>query len=655
MKYWSSVTIGFTVAIVVSMIGLHPFAFSMNMAQTIFAQPTVPSNNQRPNILLLVGDDFGWSDIGAFGAEISTPNLDQLAKEGRIGTNYHTAPTCSPARAALLTGVDWHIAGLGSMYELIAENQQGKPGYETYLNDRVVTVQELLRDAGYHTIQSGKWHLSGDGITPGTTPYDRGFERAYTLVGDGGNHWNNGSMFPGGKNHFIENNTEVVRPDNVFSNGLFTDKMIDYINATPDDGNPLFMYLAFQVAHSPFMTPAGTIEKYDQIYSAGWEKVREQRFEKQKELGIWPADMTLQEVRPPNVPWDSLTPEEQDYAARILAVRAGMIEDMDQNIGRVIDHLKQIGEYDNTLIVFTSDNGGSEAMQLPEGLLLFNGVVYSAVPEFFRNMNNSLGNLGNSTSEVNYNAWGSQVSVAPLSGFKASPYEAGIRAPFIIREPTSAAAASPATTTTTTTTTTTATTTTTTTTTTTANTTSPIDSFMFVTDLTPTFLDYANVQHPGSTYNGTEVHPIMGKSIRPLLSGSAEEVHGPNDPTSSEMFNNTAVHMGSWVALNDQSHPTGTGWQLYNTKTDPAQNNNLADENPVLLQTMIADYQKYAEEVGVIPPTGTKASIQMTGLYPALNQTQTIELDEIIPPFKHPNATQLANAVRIGSEGGTTG
>ena len=151
--------------------------------------------------MLIVGDDFGWSDIGAFGAEISTPNLDQLAKEGRIGTNYHTAPTCSPARTGLLTGVDWHVGGLGNMYELIAQNQEGKPGYETYINDKVVTVQELLRDAGYHTIQSGKWHLSGNTTRPGTTPYDRGFEHAFTLVGDGGNHFTNGSIFPGGTHH----------------------------------------------------------------------------------------------------------------------------------------------------------------------------------------------------------------------------------------------------------------------------------------------------------------------------------------------------------------------------------------------------------------------------------------------------------------------
>lgn len=624
-----SVSVGLMLGVIIGLIGQSSFIAFLSTSQPVFAQALGSSQDQRPNILLVVGDDFGWSDIGAFGAEISTPNLDQLAREGKIGINYHTAPTCSPARAAMLTGVDWHVGGLGNMYELIAQNQVGKPGYETYLNDRVVTVQELLRDAGYHTIQSGKWHLSGDGIQPGTTPYDRGFERAFTLVGDGGNHFTNGSIFPGGHTNFIENDTKVDRPGNgtLFSNDLYTDKMIEYINQTHGDGKPLFMYLAFQVAHSPFMSPPELIEKYDKIYSVGWDQIREQRFEKQKELGIWPTNMTLPSGQPPNVPWDSLSEEEKEYAAKILAVRAAMIENMDQNIGRLIDHLKQTGQYDNTVIVFTSDNSGSEAAQLPEGILGFNGVDYTAIPGFVNNLNNSLANLGNLNTEVNYGAWGPFVSSAPLSGFKASLYEGGTRAPFIIKEPAEAeTAAAPS-----------------------SNTTaaSPIRSSMFVTDLTPTFLDYANVPHPGSTYNGTEVHPIMGKSIMPLLNGSTEEIHGIDDPIGVEMFNNTAVYKGQWVAINDKSHPTGKGWQLYNIISDPAQTKNLADQHPDVLQQMITDYQSYAEDVGVVIPTGQKASIQYSKIYPPLNQTQNINLDEIVPPFKKPNATDLKNAVQF--------
>jgi len=166
-----------------------------------------------------------------------------------------------------------------------------------------------------------------------------------------------------------------------------------------------------------------------------------------------------------------------------------------------------------------------------------------------------------------------------------------------------------------------------------------------VTDITPTFLDYAGVQHPGSTYKGHEVHPIMGKSMRPVLNSSAESIHGANEAIGSEMFNSTAVYKGQWEALRPGSEPTGK-WQLYNIVTDPAQNNNLAQEHPDIVQQMMTDYQKYAEEVGIVIPTGEKAKIQYSKVYPPLNQTQTIELDEIVQPFKHPNATDLMNAAR---------
>lgn len=156
---------------------------------TVYGQQPQGAQGKRPNILLIIGDDFGFSDIGAFGSEISTPNLDVLANDGKILTNYHTNPTCSPARLALLTGVDNHIGGLGSMAEKLAPNQKGKPGYEGYINDKVVTVEELLKDSGYHTVMTGKWHLSGSQVVNGTTPYDRGFEQVYSLVSSGGQHF----------------------------------------------------------------------------------------------------------------------------------------------------------------------------------------------------------------------------------------------------------------------------------------------------------------------------------------------------------------------------------------------------------------------------------------------------------------------------------
>ena len=212
-------------------------------SQFALAQPSTPdAGGKRPNILLIMGDDFGFSDISPFGSEIPTPYLDSISKEGKILTNYHTGPVCSPARVAFLTGVDNHIGGIGTMYENIAPNQIGKPGYETYINDRVVTVQELLRDGGYHTMMSGKWHLSGHGLENGSSPYQRGFEDVFTLLAGGAQHFNGGPEQSGGPPLFMRNDKVVPRPDNgTYSNNLYTNIMLEQIKKYHGDGKPLFM------------------------------------------------------------------------------------------------------------------------------------------------------------------------------------------------------------------------------------------------------------------------------------------------------------------------------------------------------------------------------------------------------------------------------
>ena len=199
-----------------------PSFISLTKNQFVVAQPTATdAGDKRPNILVIMGDDFGYSDIGSFGSEISTPNLDALANEGKVLTNYHTSPVCSPARVSFLTGVDNHIGGIGTMYENMAPNQVGKPGYETYINNRTVTIAEMLRDADYDTLFSGKWHLSGKGWTNGTTPYDRGFEDVFVLLESGSQHFNGDPYYAGGHNTFVSNDTQVPRPDNgTFSNEL---------------------------------------------------------------------------------------------------------------------------------------------------------------------------------------------------------------------------------------------------------------------------------------------------------------------------------------------------------------------------------------------------------------------------------------------------
>lgn len=577
---------------------------SFNSSDFVYAQ----SPDKRPNILMIVGDDFGYSDIGAFGGEISTPNLDALANEGKILTNYHTVPVCSPARVELLTGVDHHIGGIGTMYELIAQNQVGKPGYETWINDRVVTVADLLKDAGYHTYLSGKWHLSGNHDENGTLPHDRGFEKSLTLLGGAANHFNDFPEPPIEKVTFAEDGNIIPRPGDktLYSNNLYTDKMIEYIKNSTDE-KPFFAYLSFQVAHSPFQSPQEDIAKYDKIYSVGWDKIREQRFEIQKELGIWPQDMKLPDRIPPNEPWEKLTAEQQAFAARILAVRAVMIENMDENIGRVIQMLKDSGQYDNTLIMFTSDNGTAEPAPLL-GIKFSTISSASAMESFVNAVNNTVPNLGNGSSVINYGAWGASPSAAPFSGYKTTEYESGTRVPFIVKNPSASAQSSN------------------------MSNGNVIKAFAFVQDITPTILEYAGVQQPGSTYNGHEVHPIMGKSLVGLFNGVVDRVYEENDILPEEMFNNTAVWMGDWKAIKHEP-PVGTGkWELHNLAEDPTEIVDVANQHPEITQKLISAYEKYVQEVGVVIPRGQAFSDTVASATPPVNQSQvTITSADITP------------------------
>jgi arylsulfatase A-like enzyme len=569
---------------------------SKTTTQLAFAQPTAGTNTngKHPNILAIMGDDFGFSDLGSFGSEISTPNLDAIAKDGKILTNYHTMPVCSPARVSFLTGVDNHVGGIGTMYENIAPNQVDKPGYETYINNRVVTVAELLRDAGYHTLMSGKWHLSGSGAKNGTFPSDRGFEDVFSLLESGAMHFNGDPYYAGGHSTFVRNGKVVPRPDNrTYSNDLYTNIMLDQIKKNHSDGKPLAMYLSYQVAHSPFQAPQDYIKKYQGVYNVGYDKIREQRFEKQKELGIWHSNMTLPKRLPPIPTWDGLDPQTKADRAKTLAVHAAMIDNMDYNIGKVVSLLKELEIYNNTLIIFTSDNGSSEPF--PATQLATTGVTVEQAKAFSDKFNNTLSNIGNANSLVNYADWGTLSSVSPFSYFKATQGEGGIRPPFIIKAPLAASA-----------------------TTTTTNQTHPkiIDAFVRVSDMTPTMLDYEGVQPAGPTYKGHPVHPIMGKSIKPLLEGKVTRVYPDDEPVAQEMFNNTAVFMGPWKAEKLFGPPLSDGkWHLYDIRADIGENTDLASQHPEILQKMMSAYDKFAKDVGVIVPSGIgAAALEKLGL-----------------------------------------
>lgn len=250
--------------------------------------------DERPNIVLIVADDMGYSDVGAYGGEIRTPNLDALAREGLQLTNYRTGATCGPTRAMLISGVDHHRAGVGTNAASLRRLPElhGRPGYEGYLNDQVVTFVRLLDDAGYHTFMTGKWDL---GDQPGKLPTDRGFDRFFGIPGGGASHFSDavGTFRPTEDAVYREDAERVELPDDFYTSKAYADRLLEFIDERPDDDHPYFAYLAFTAPHWPLQVPDDWLDRYAGAYDDGWEVIRRQRFERQRELGLLPGTAEL--------------------------------------------------------------------------------------------------------------------------------------------------------------------------------------------------------------------------------------------------------------------------------------------------------------------------------------------------------------------------
>jgi arylsulfatase len=353
--------------------------------------------------------------------------------------------------------------------------------------------------------------------------------------------------------------------------------LIDSIKKFQGDGKPLFMFWSPQVALNPYQAPQDYIKKYEGVYDVGYDKIREQRFEKQKELGFWPADMPLPTRLPEQKPWDSLNATEKEYRSKVMQVHAAMIDNLDYHIGRIIQYLKDIGEYDNTLVMFLSDNGSSEAIELNN--IVFTGVSPEETRRYLSLNNNSIENIGNPDSAVNFGTWGQAQQVSPLSWFKTMEGEGGARVPFLIRPPITEQ---------------------------TSGDNDLIKAFAHVQDIHPTILDYAGVQQP-SNYNGHPVAAAPGKSMRPLLEGDVDKLYGDNETVSQEIFNSSAVWMGDWKALKIDP-PLSTGqWQLFNLTKDPGENNDISSIHPDILKKMLLDYDKFAKDVGIVVTNESRA------------------------------------------------
>jgi arylsulfatase len=521
---------------------------------------------EKPNILLIVADDMGYSDLGCFGGEIKTPNIDALAERGLRATNFYVAPSCSPSRSMLLTGTDNHIAGIGNMAEWTGPMQRGKPGYEGYLNTRVVTVATLLRDGGYHTYMAAKWHL---GEQPDQWPAKRGFERDFSLLQGAGSHWSDMlGLLPTEATVTFTRNGEKVKelPADYYSSKYFTDFVINSIDENGSDRKPFFAYLGYQAPHGPLAVPEEWRDKYKGRYDKGYDAIRAERLDRQKKLGIVGKDVVAF-PRLPNIPaWEKLTDEQRRQAARKMELYAAMIEYMDDQIGRLINHLKKTGKYDNTLIVITSDNGAA-GEDMAE---LINKLSPTAKDWFDKTFDNRPENWGHPGSCVEYGASWAQVSSVPFRLFKGVVTEGGIRAPLVVSGPGV------------------------------KHTEAINHSVLHVMDIVPTFLESAGVEHPGHR-DGSKIGAPQGKSMWPLLAGHAPAIRTETDWLGWELFGNRAIRQGDWKLLYLMKRAGGTGdWELFNLREDPAELHDLSAQYPDKRNALLKLWDEYVKRNGVI-------------------------------------------------------
>jgi arylsulfatase len=511
------------------------------------------AGDDRPNILLLVADDLGYADLGAYGSDIRTPNIDALAAGGIRFTNFHTAPMCAPTRAMLLTGNNNHVAGMGRQSPGPALARI--PGYEGYLSERVAPFPRLLRDAGYHTYSTGKWHL---GDTREHSPLAAGFERSYQLTHGAANHFNSVGFFEGGS-LYREDGAEVEYPAGTYTTELFTDRLIEFIDSQIDDGRPFFAFAAYTSPHWPLQVPDEWLDRYRGRYDDGYDVLRERNFERLKAKGILPAASTLPPRNDAITPWEDLSAEQRRIEARKMELYAAMVENLDHHVGRVIDRLKARGVYDNTLIVFMSDNGA--------GAEDFHDV--GPFVEYIRaHYDNAYENMGKPNSWVSYGPQWAEAGSAPFSRYKGYTRQGGIAAPMIIAGAGVAQHGS-------------------------SN-----RAYLTVMDLAPTFLELGAATYP---HDGS-VRAMEGESMVALLRGDAAAVHGADYVTTLFHAGFAFIRRGPWKLVTLEPPFAESAFELFDVDADPGETTNLAETHPDVFHEMLELWRSERARLGIVLP-----------------------------------------------------
>ena len=518
----------------------------------------------QPNFLLIVADDLGYTDIGAYGGEIRTPHLDELASRSVMFTNFHVLPMCAPTRAMLLAGTDHHVAGLGTMFgPNMLLGPEGQTGYETYLHERVASLPERLAEVGYRSYMAGKWHLGPD---PGQWPVDWGFDRSFVLLPGSGSHM----VIP--ERLYVEND-EWVEPtqEGFFSTRTYTDKLIGYIDEFQGDGQPFFVYAAYTAPHWPLQVPPDFIDLYAGDYDDGYDVLRVARLERAEALGVIP-ETDPDYFEPLGPAWEELNAETQAHYARRMELYAAMVENLDHHVGRLINHLEDIGELGNTVILFMSDNGAAtEQMEYNPG--------FAARIER-ENSDNSLGNLGAANSYISYGANWAQAATAPFNRFKGFITEGGMLVPAYILH---------------------------------GNGTNPTGldgQYLSAIDIAPTLLELAGATIGSTSVQGREVAAITGRSFARVLGADAAPVYPEDHVFALELHGSRAVRQGRYKLVWEQPAvntwwpfevpESWYSWQLFDLQSDPGERHDISAEHPELMRELIDAWEDYADANQVV-------------------------------------------------------
>lgn len=536
----------------------------------------------RPNIVVVVADDWGFSDVGAFGGEIATPTLDALAAGGVRFSNFHVSASCSPTRSMLLTGVDNHRNGVGNLIESMPREHRGRPGYLGSLSPESVTVATRLQQAGYRTLASGKWNVGNE---PYNRPDRRGFERSLVQGDTGSDNWDPRQRYLplGASVRWFEDGRDAAMPRRFYSSEFFVDRAIADLEAGRDDPRPFFLYLGFQANHVPLQAPRAFIDRYRGRYAGGWDVLRAERRDRAVALGVVPPGTALAPQRTTG-DWKALDADERRYQERVMEVYAGMAEAMDHHLGRLVAHLRETGRYEDTVFVFLSDNG-------PEG-----SDYASARAWLLTQYSRRLERLGGPGAYALPGPSWASATASPLSGFKFFGTEGGLRVPMIVAGVPGARAGA------------------------------IHHGFTHVLDIVPTLLDLAGVpagdgavaaaagtRAPApSGASGGAPASLAGRSLVPVLHDPDARVRSPDESVGHELSGNAALFRGD-LKLSRVMPPVGDGqWRLYDLAADPGETVDLSAQRPDAVRTMRAEYERWAEAHGVLPmPEGYDPSRQV--------------------------------------------